>query len=37
MDDLLSALADRAGQTATIKYLRGGQVQSGAVTVGERP
>jgi S1-C subfamily serine protease len=37
LDDLLSALADRAGQTASVTFLRGGQVQSSDVAVGERP
>jgi S1-C subfamily serine protease len=37
LDDLLSALADRAGQKASIAFLRGGDSQSLEITIGERP
>ena len=36
LDDLLSALADRAGRNAEITFLRGGEIQSREVTLGER-
>jgi len=36
LDDLLSALADRAGRKAEITFLRGGEIQSREVTLGER-
>jgi S1-C subfamily serine protease len=37
LDDLLSALADRAGKKVSLTLLRGGQVQTCDVAVGERP
>ncbi len=36
LDDLLSALADRAGQGAKLTFLRGGEIQSCQITLGER-
>ncbi len=37
LDDLLSALADRAGQKATLRFLRAGEIADRQVTIGDRP
>jgi S1-C subfamily serine protease len=37
LDDLLSALADRAGKKASLRTLRAGEVTDRQLTVGERP
>jgi S1-C subfamily serine protease len=36
LDDLLSALAERAGRKAGVKFLRGGDIQSLQIAIGER-
>ena len=36
LDDLFSSLADRAGETAQVQAVRGGQVQTFSLTIGER-
>lgn len=37
LDDLLSALADRAGQKASLRFLRAGEIADRKVTIGDRP
>jgi S1-C subfamily serine protease len=37
LDDLLSALADRAGKKASLHFLRAGEIADREITVGDRP